>query len=226
MQVGVTEFLEKVTKLRTDQEKIEALKANDTFILRAVLQGAFDPNVKWLIPAGKPPYTPNTLVDQEHILINESRRLQYFVDGFYPGLAQGKREMMFIEFLERLAPKDAELLCAIKEKKLPFKGITVEHVMAAFPDMMPGYVPPVNTEVKEEKENFQEKAKVVCPHCGAEGTTERMMARYHFDNCKKKPVDIATPVAAVAAAVAVGAVVAEPTPDENGVYVAPDLSSL
>ena len=124
-QVSVAEFLEKVGKLRKTQEKIDALKANDSFVLRVILQGAFDPKVKWLLPEGTPPYKPNELVDQEHILINEARKIQYFVEGFYD-LPTTKREMMFIELLETVAPKDAELLCSIKEKKLPFNGITLD----------------------------------------------------------------------------------------------------
>jgi hypothetical protein len=132
MQVSVAEFLEKVGRLKHTQEKIDALKANDSFVLRAILQGAFDPNVKWLLPEGEPPYKPNELVDQEHVLINEARKLQYFVEGFHD-LPETKREMMFIELLEKVAPKDAELLCAIKEKKLHCKGITIFHVKEAFP---------------------------------------------------------------------------------------------
>lgn len=135
-QVSVAEFLEKVGKLRKTQEKIDALKANDSYVLRVILQGAFDPNVKWLLPEGVPPYKPNELVDQEHILINEARKILYFVEGFHD-LPTPKREMMFIELLETVAPKDAELLCAIKEKKLPFNGITLFHVKEAFPGLIP-----------------------------------------------------------------------------------------
>ena len=43
---------------------------------------------------------------------------------------------MFIELLEQVDPKDATLLCAVKEKKLPFKGITIQHVKEAFPGMI------------------------------------------------------------------------------------------
>jgi hypothetical protein len=135
-QVAVSEFLEKVGKLRKTQEKIDALKANDSYVLRVILQGAFDPKVKWLLPEGTPPYKPNELVDQEHILINEVRKILYFIEGFHE-LPQTKREMMFIELLEAVAPKDAELLCAIKEKKLPFNGITSFHVKEAFPGLIP-----------------------------------------------------------------------------------------
>jgi hypothetical protein len=44
---------------------------------------------------------------------------------------------MFIEFLESLAPADAEMICAIKEKKLPWKGITVDIINEAFPNFIP-----------------------------------------------------------------------------------------
>ena len=43
MVVGLYEFLEKVGKLRKTQQKIDALKANDSLPIRIILQGAFDP---------------------------------------------------------------------------------------------------------------------------------------------------------------------------------------
>jgi len=137
MRVGVAEFLEKVSKLKKKEEKVAALKANDSFVLRTILQGAFDPRIKWLLPEGEPPYKPNDLVDQENVLIKDARKLAYFVEGPYPGLKQVKREAMFIEMLETVAPADAKMLCAIKEKKLPWKGITVDIVNEAFPGFIP-----------------------------------------------------------------------------------------
>jgi hypothetical protein len=136
MQVGVAEFLEKVSKLKKNQEKVEALKHNDSFVLRTILQGAFDERVKWLLPPGEPPYKPNELTDQESVLIRECRKMVYFVEGGHPGLKQIKREQLFIELLENVTPADAKLLCAIKEKKLPFKGITEAIVREAFPDFL------------------------------------------------------------------------------------------
>jgi hypothetical protein len=132
MVISVSEFLEKVSKLKRTQEKIDALKANDSLVLRTIMQGAYDPRVKFLLPEGEPPYKPNDLVDQQHVLINDARMIAYFVEGFYPNLPQTKREMMFIELLERVDPNDAKMLCHMKDKK-PFKGITKEHVSEAFP---------------------------------------------------------------------------------------------
>ena len=131
MRIGIAEFLEKVSKLKKTEEKIEALRANDSFVLRIILQSAFDPKINWLLPEGKPPYKPSELTDQENVLIRDARKIAYFIEGLHPNLKQVKREAMFIEMLESVAPKDAELLCALKEKKLPFKGITADQVLAA-----------------------------------------------------------------------------------------------
>jgi hypothetical protein len=136
MQVSVAEFLEKVSKLKRTQEKIDALKANDSFVLRVIMQAAFDPSVEFLLPEGEPPYKPNDLVDLEHVLVNEARMIQYFVKGFHDNLPQNKREQMFVSLLENVDPKDAKLLCAIKDKKLPFKGITLQHVTEGLPGLI------------------------------------------------------------------------------------------
>lgn len=135
MVTGVGEFLEKVGKLKRTQDKVEALKANDSLVLRIVLQGCYDPNVKWALPEGTPPYKPNDLVDQEHILIKDCEKIRYFIVGFRDDIPQLKRETMFVEFLERVAPKDAEMLCQIKDKK-PIKGITLQHVVEALPGLI------------------------------------------------------------------------------------------
>jgi hypothetical protein len=137
MRIGIAEFLEKVSKLKKREEKIAALKYNDSFQIRTILQGVFDPRIVWVLPEGTPPYTPSALVDQENVLINDCRKLIYFIEGGSPNLKQARRETMFIEMLEAVAPADARLLCSIKEKKLPFKGITADIVQEAFPDLLP-----------------------------------------------------------------------------------------
>lgn len=136
MVIGLYEFLEKVSKLRKTQEKIDALRYNDSIQLRIILQGAFDPKVEWLLPEGTPPYKPNELTDQQHVLIKECEKLRYYIKGFHDNLPQLKRETMFVELLERVDPNDAKLLCAIKEKKMPFNGITLHHVKEGLPGLI------------------------------------------------------------------------------------------
>lgn len=136
MVIGMSEFLQKVAKLKRTQEKVDALRHNDSIQLRIILQGAFDPSVVWLLPPGEPPYKPNELVDQQHVLLKECEKLRYFIKGFYDNLNQTKRETMFVELLERVDPEDAKLLCAIKDKKLPFNGITLQHVKEGLPGLI------------------------------------------------------------------------------------------
>src|SRR6266404_7865240 len=96
--IGVAEFLRKVTQLKKKEDKIAALKHNDSYVLKTTLQGVFDPRVKWLLPEGPVPYTPNKLVDQENVYLRDCRLLKHFVEGGSPGLTQIKRETMFIQF--------------------------------------------------------------------------------------------------------------------------------
>jgi hypothetical protein len=135
-RIGVAEFLEHVSKLKKKEEKVKMLQENDHFVIKTILQGAFDPKIKWLLPEGDPPYKPSDLVDQENVLIHDARKLIHFVEGGNPGLKQLKREALFVEMLETVTPADAKLLCAIKDKKLPWKTITPEIVNEAFPGLI------------------------------------------------------------------------------------------
>ena len=136
MVTGIAEILNKISRTKRTQEKIDALRKNDCLALRIMIQAAYDKNVNSALPEGVPPYKPNQLVDQEHIFKKEADKVRYFVDGFYPNLKQAKREIMFIEFLERLAPADAEMLCSVKDKN-KIKGITVQHISEALPGLLP-----------------------------------------------------------------------------------------
>ena len=87
------------------------------------------------MPEGKPPYKPNEYVDQEGILFSEARKLYLFVEGGNNNLTKMRREMLFIQFIEGIDKNDAELICAVKDKKLPFKSLTADVVKQAFPNL-------------------------------------------------------------------------------------------
>jgi hypothetical protein len=69
-------------------------------------------------------------------LYQEQRRLYLFIAGGHPDLSQLRRETLFIQVLESIPPEEAELLLAVKDKKLPYKGITKEIVQEAFPGLL------------------------------------------------------------------------------------------
>ena len=47
-----------------------------------------------------------------------------------------KRENLFIGILEAVHPDDAKLLLAMKEKKLPYSGLTPKIINEAFPELI------------------------------------------------------------------------------------------
>ena len=130
------EILTKVNNAKDKPKKIEVLKKYDTNELRMFLKGAFDEKLEWLLPEGKPPYTPNDApVGTEHTwLKQEVKRMFHFLKGGNPQLSQMKRDNMFIQMLEGLSKEEAELLIWAKDNELNkhYKGLTANLVKEAF----------------------------------------------------------------------------------------------
>jgi hypothetical protein len=64
-----------------------------------------------------------------------------------------KRETLFIQLLESINEKEAELLCAVKDKELTrmYSAMTYDLVNQTFPDLLPVRQPVVETQQQEEK---------------------------------------------------------------------------
>lgn len=125
-----------VNDLPTKEEKIACLRANPA--LKPILRYSLDPAVKWLLPSGKVPYEPADLTKEgnlDAVLYTEARKLYLFVEGGNSNLKQPRREYLFIQFMQSLHPDDAKLMISVKDKKLPYKTITKELVLEAFPDL-------------------------------------------------------------------------------------------
>lgn len=138
MNNSVYEILLKVAKKDGNKSRSEALaEYRDNFPVKVILDLVYNPNIKFLLPEGDPPFTPvDDAVDAQNVLKSDVRRLRYCLnvpDG--EQLRPLKREQMFIQMLEAVDPKDAYLLLNVKNKKLPeeLKPITVAVVKKAFP---------------------------------------------------------------------------------------------
>jgi len=137
VKLGVSEILEKTSQITDRSERVRYLQMNTSVPLHTALQGAFDPRIKWLLPEGEPPYKPNDLVDQQHVFFTECRKMYLFVEGGNNDLKPLRREALFVQLLEKLDPKDAKLLLAIKDKHMPYPGVTEDVVREAFPGLLP-----------------------------------------------------------------------------------------
>ena len=128
-------MLDLVKEAKDVQTKVSLLRQYDNETLRYILELAFHPNVGWWLPEGAPPYKPSEVLDSEGRLYQEARTLPLYLSGNRPDIKQVQREMLFIGLLESLHPKDANLLIAVKDKKV--EGLNTATINEAFPGLIP-----------------------------------------------------------------------------------------
>jgi hypothetical protein len=160
----IFEILELTSKQRSNAKKVEVLKTYENDALKTIFIWNFDETVISLLPEGPVPYgdvkdqnvysgnlsdnlsrearggesaTQQDLQGRGRTsLRREYRNLYHFVKGGNDSLSTIRREMMFINILEGLHPKEAELLCLVKDKHLTTKyKISFENVKEAYPDI-------------------------------------------------------------------------------------------
>jgi hypothetical protein len=163
----VFEILELASKQRSNAKKIEVLKTYEHDSLKSVLIWNFDETVISLLPEGDVPYgdvkdqnvysgTLSQNLSREASggesatvqdlqgrgrtsLRKEYQNLYHYVRGGNDTLSTIRREMMFINLLQGLHPKESEVLILTKDKKLTDKyKITFENVKESFPDIQWG----------------------------------------------------------------------------------------
>ena len=135
-QLLLSEVLTKVHGAKTKAQKIKILRDEDCSALRQICKWSFDPKIKTELPEGTPPYIENEAPEgTEHMLLRtESKKLWHFIKGADPNLQSTVRERMFIRLLEGLHKDVAELLCAVKDKRIHqiYKGLSTQVVSEAF----------------------------------------------------------------------------------------------
>ena len=131
-----SEILNKVSRLKTKQEKVAHLQRYNSEALRMLIKSSFDPKIEWLLPEGTVPFIANDAPEgTEHtMLLQEARKLYHFIKGGNPTLNQNKRESMFVQMLEGLNENEANVLIAAKDKRLHqvYKGLSSKVVKEAF----------------------------------------------------------------------------------------------
>ena len=163
----IFEILELASKQRSNAKKVEVLKKYEHDSLKTIFIWNFDDSVISLLPEGEVPYAnaeeqtvySGTLSENlsremsggesatgqdldgrgKTSLRREYQNLYHYVKGGNGGLSTIRREMMFINLLTGLHPKEAEVLILTKDKNLTDKyKISFENVKQAYPDIQWG----------------------------------------------------------------------------------------
>ena len=163
----VYEILDLASKQRSNAKKVEVLKTYEHDSLKTIFIWNFDDTVISLLPEGDVPYAnaeeqtvySGTLSENlskeasggesatgqdldgrgRTSLRREYQNLYHYVRGGNAGLNTIRREMMFINLLTGIHPREAEVLILTKDKKLTDKyKISFENVKEAYPDIQWG----------------------------------------------------------------------------------------
>ena len=121
------ELLEEINK---DPSMLQKMKGDSALTL--LFQYAFDPDKKFVLPEGEPPYKPDAapIGMTPGTLRQELKRFYVFCRTDLPAV---RREDLFIQLLEGVHPTEAELLLLVKDQELSkkYKKITHEAVFDA-----------------------------------------------------------------------------------------------
>ena len=163
----VFEVLDLASKQRSAAKKVQVLKQYEHDSLKMVFIWNFDTSVISMLPPGEVPYGDlkeanvykGTLSDNiareaaggesatgqdldgrgRTSLRREYQNLYHYVKGGNDSLTTTRREMMFINLLQGLHPREAEVIVLTKDKKLGDKyNITFDQVREAYPDIVWG----------------------------------------------------------------------------------------
>ena len=164
----IFEILDLASVQKTNAKKVEVLKNYEDPSVKTVFVWNFDSSVVSLLPPGPVPYgetnaqttfagtlseniakeaaggesaTGQDLDGRNKTSIrHEYKNFYHFVQGGNNELSTTRREMIFINMLQGLHPKEAELLCLVKDKDLESKySVSIENVKQAYPDMTWGW---------------------------------------------------------------------------------------
>ena len=137
----MNEILELVSEQKTHAKKVAVLQEYECVALKSIFIWNFDDSVISLLPQGNVPYKPNEnpLGTDHSSLRREQKNLYMFVKGGNDALSTIRRETIFIQLLEGLHPKEAEIVIAVKDKGLEdLYDIDIDVVEEAFPDIQWG----------------------------------------------------------------------------------------
>ena len=159
MRLLLPEIFDKVQKADDNQQRIEILKKNNSPVMIDLLKMNFHPDIKMKLPEGAPPFkkTGIPMGMAESNLYKEMRRMYTWITP-PPNLNRIKSETLFIQLLESINEKEADLLCAVKDKSMTslYPAVTYDLVNETFPGLLP---PKPDVVVKQQNEETAPKKR-------------------------------------------------------------------
>ena len=136
MSEKISNILQLIEDADSENKKIKILKKNDNFVLRTILQGNFNDNIKFDMPDGTPPLKE---LDEDTKVINlDDNLMKKICQSCDKRNHQWKRERIFTECINNLNEEERDIIIAMKDKTISelYPSITYELVKEAYPKIL------------------------------------------------------------------------------------------
>lgn len=138
-----SEVFSELQNINSFHERVEYLKSNQSFAIRTILQCNFTPTIILDLPEGNAPFNRDSMpIEQSRARIDKAikvlGRLVLPASGIPSvGLSRIKKERLFIQLLESINENDADVIVAMKDKKLTkmYSAVTSQLAKKSFPDL-------------------------------------------------------------------------------------------
>jgi hypothetical protein len=135
------EVFDDFVKAPDKESKIAVLRNDRRQVLQNVLQGAFHPDIQYVIKekvpykaSDSPPGMGYTSIEGEmkriYLLVEGSKRVD-------PNLSLQRKKVILAQMLEAMEKREAEVFMNMILKDLKVKGLTYKVVQEAFPGLLP-----------------------------------------------------------------------------------------
>jgi len=137
--LSIPRIFEEVAAASSFGARKKVLLDNESNPLKELLKYAFHPDIKFALPSGSPPFKTVGSPDEYNptYLYPNIKKFYLYIEGGHDGLTALRREQLFVQMLESLHPKEAEVVLQVKDKKLKFRGLTYKLVKDTFPEILP-----------------------------------------------------------------------------------------
>ena len=132
-------IFEEVAAANSFEARKKVLLENESNPLLPSSINTLSSDIMFALPSGAPPYKCVGSPDEYNptYLYPNIRKFYLYVEGGHDGLTQLRREQLFVQMLESLHPKEAEVVIQVKDKKLNYRGLTYKLVKTTFPEILP-----------------------------------------------------------------------------------------
>jgi len=136
MNKSLSEILTEISEIKMTKDRSAALSkaVSKNQALRKLLLLAYDETLIFNVPKTVD-YRPCLFPDQQTRLYQEMKRMYLFIGQ--SRLDEKKRRLLWTQFLEGIDPKDAELMIAVRSKRIPYKNFSRRFVEESCPGLIP-----------------------------------------------------------------------------------------